>query len=50
MNFLRTDKIITTPSPNVPPLLYNITEAYQYGSGYMVTLCKTHICDLNENA
>lgn len=49
MNFLRTDKIITTPSPNFPPLLSNITEAYQFGSGNMITLRKTHICEENEN-
>lgn len=47
MNFLRTDKMITSPSPNVPPVLSNITEAYQFGSGDMITLCKTHICEEN---
>lgn len=49
MNFLRTDKIITTPSPNFPPFLSNITEAYQFASGNMITSRKIHICEDNEN-
>lgn len=47
MNFLRTDKIITTP--NVPPLFSNMMKAYQFDSGNMITLRKTHICEENEN-
>lgn len=50
MKFLRTDKIISTPSPSVPSLSSNITEAYHCGSGNMITLQETHVCEENKNA